>query len=134
MFTYFHKKFRPVNCMHYIKFSVNILLHTSGCCRSLWHLGSLFFHISHYFCIIFHETKHHTQAYITFYALVIPCPFSGSVLNKHGDGVCWPVHVMARVKTQSSVLQRLLCVTGYSCRNPMPLNIMATSMVTRKQI
>jgi hypothetical protein len=34
MSTYFYKKLRPVNCVHYIKFSVNILLHTSGCCRN----------------------------------------------------------------------------------------------------
>jgi hypothetical protein len=33
MFTYFYNKFRPVNCMHYIKSSVNILLHISCCCR-----------------------------------------------------------------------------------------------------
>ena len=38
MFTYFYiiilyYKFRPVNCMHYIKYGVNISLHISGCWR-----------------------------------------------------------------------------------------------------
>ena len=33
MFTCFCNKFRPVNCMHYIKCGVNSSLHNSGCCR-----------------------------------------------------------------------------------------------------
>jgi len=33
MFTCFYNKFRPVNCMLYIKCGVNRLLHNSGCCR-----------------------------------------------------------------------------------------------------
>jgi hypothetical protein len=32
MFTYFYNKFRPVNCMHYLLRSSNIL-HNSGCCK-----------------------------------------------------------------------------------------------------
>jgi len=28
MFTYFYNKFRPVNCVHYVKFGVNSLLLT----------------------------------------------------------------------------------------------------------
>jgi hypothetical protein len=35
MFTFFCNKFRPVNCMLYIKCGVNRLLHNSGCCRSV---------------------------------------------------------------------------------------------------
>jgi hypothetical protein len=34
IFTYFYNKIRPVNCTHYMKFSVNISTHNSGCCRS----------------------------------------------------------------------------------------------------
>ena len=33
LFTYFYNKFRPVNCMHYIKCGVNSSLHKSGYCR-----------------------------------------------------------------------------------------------------
>jgi hypothetical protein len=32
IFTYFYNKFRPVNCMHYIKCGVNSSLHNCGCC------------------------------------------------------------------------------------------------------
>ena len=32
IFTYFYNKFRPVNCMHFVKCGVNGSLHNSGCC------------------------------------------------------------------------------------------------------
>jgi len=82
MFTYFYTKFRPVNRMHYMKCGVNSSLHNSGCCRGLWHLGSLFYHDTNsqihkerdilqiYFCVIFHETRHHAQAHVTSGTLV----------------------------------------------------------------
>jgi hypothetical protein len=34
MFTHFNNIFGCVNCMYYLKWSVSILLHNSGCCRS----------------------------------------------------------------------------------------------------
>ena len=77
MFTYFYNKFRPVNyeTLYYIKFVVNSsLLIILAAAYGLWHLGSLFikthsFHkgdiLQIYFCVIFCETRHHTQAHIT---------------------------------------------------------------------
>jgi hypothetical protein len=44
MFKYFYNKFRPVNCMHYIKSSVNILLLIFlAAADDPWHLVSLFY-------------------------------------------------------------------------------------------
>jgi len=76
MFSCFYNKFRPVNCMNYIKCAVNSSLHTL-----LWLLqkvcGALdpCFITTHsihkegalqmYFGVIFHKTKHHTKAHIT---------------------------------------------------------------------
>jgi hypothetical protein len=37
-----------------------------------------------YFCVIFRETRHHTQAHITFGAL---CPFFGCEKNTNGRAV-----------------------------------------------
>ena len=33
MLTYFYNKFMPANCMHYMKWGVNSLVHKSRCCR-----------------------------------------------------------------------------------------------------
>jgi hypothetical protein len=50
MFTYFYNKFRPVNRMHYIKCGINSSLLTQFWLlqKVLWHLGSLFYHDTHY--------------------------------------------------------------------------------------
>jgi hypothetical protein len=47
MFTYFDNKFRPVNCMHYIKCDVNTYIILVAA-ETLWDLGSLFYHDTHY--------------------------------------------------------------------------------------
>jgi len=76
MFTYFYNKFRPVNRMHYIKYDVNSSLFTyfwllQKVCGTLYHCF-IMIHIIHnegalqiYFGVIFLETRHHAQAYIT---------------------------------------------------------------------
>ena len=74
MLTYFYNKFRPVNCMYFIKCCVNSSLHNSGCCiRSVapwitvlsWHSIQKEGDISQiYFCAIFRETRHHAQTHI----------------------------------------------------------------------
>ena len=82
MFTYFYSKFRPVNCMHYIKCGVNSSLLTQfwllqKVCGTLDHC-SITTHIicnegdlQIYFGVIFLETRHHAQAHITSGALYI---------------------------------------------------------------
>ena len=97
MFTHFYNKFRPVNCMYYIKCGVNSLLHNSGCCiRSVapWMTG-LSWHSIHkegdilqiYFCVIFHETRHHAQAHVTFGALIRSAPIFGCEKNTDNSAV-----------------------------------------------
>jgi hypothetical protein len=79
MFIYFYNKFRPVNCMHYTKCSVNSLLltsHNCGCCRRLvasWitilsqhTLFTMGGDLQIFFYVIFCTTRHHTQAYAAF--------------------------------------------------------------------
>ena len=76
IFTYFYNKFMPVDRMHYIKCGVNSSFVTKFCllqqvCGTLDHCfvmphsihkeGDIF---QIYFCVIFHETRHHTQAHI----------------------------------------------------------------------
>ena len=78
MFTYFYNKFRPVNCMHYIKSSVNILLLAYFCLLqtirgTLDHYSITIdnFGVLHvHFCVKVRETRHHAQADITFGALI----------------------------------------------------------------
>jgi len=81
MFIYFYNKFRPVNRMHYMKCGVNSSLLTQfwllqKVCGTMNHC----FIITHsihkegdtiqiYFCVIFHETRHHAQAHVTSGAL-----------------------------------------------------------------
>ena len=82
MFAYFYNKFRPVNRMYYIKRGVN-----SSLLKKFWLLlkvcGTLdhCFIMTHsihkegdtlliYFCVIFHETRHHAQAHTTSGALI----------------------------------------------------------------
>jgi hypothetical protein len=76
MFTYFYNKFRPMNCMHYIKCGV-----TSSLLTQFWLLqvcGTLDYcfimtHSIHkegdilqiHFCVIFRKTRHHAQAHVT---------------------------------------------------------------------
>ena len=76
MFTYCYNKFRPLNRMHYVKFSVN----NSGCCRrsvapwiTILPQHTLLSNLSGlqiYFCVIICKTRHHAQAYVTLRALV----------------------------------------------------------------
>jgi len=85
MFTYFYNKFRPENHMHYIKCGVNSSLLTyfwllQKICGTLDHCF-ITTHSVHnvgdlqiYFYVIFHETRHHTQAHVTSCTL-IHCPF-----------------------------------------------------------
>jgi hypothetical protein len=67
MFTCcFYNKFRPVNCMLYIKCGGNRLLHNSGCCRRSVILGSLFCHNTQYlqlawFTLVWYSTKRGTM-------------------------------------------------------------------------
>jgi len=50
MFTYCCNKFRPLNRTHYVKCSVNsLLLIILVAAEGLWHLGSLFYHNTHYY-------------------------------------------------------------------------------------
>ena len=80
MFTYCYNKFRPFNRMHYVKCSVNSLLHNSGCCRRYvapWitilsqnTLLSILSGLQIHFCVIIRETRHHAQAYVTLRTLV----------------------------------------------------------------
>jgi hypothetical protein len=54
MFTYFYNKFRPVNHMHYVAPWITVLSqHT---------VFTILSGLQSHFCVIFHETKHHTQA------------------------------------------------------------------------
>ena len=81
MLTYFYNKFRPVNCMHYIKCGVNSSLLTyfwllPNVCGTL----DLCFIMTHsiqkegdleiYFGVIYHETRHIEQAHITYGAFI----------------------------------------------------------------
>jgi len=94
LFTYFYNKFRPVNHIHYIKCGVNSSLHNSGCCiRSVapW-ITVLSRHSIHkdgailqiYFCVIFRQTRHHSQAHITSVAL---CALSLAARRTHSSAV-----------------------------------------------
>ena len=75
IFTYFYNKFKPVNCMQYIKYSVNssllIYFWLLQVCGTLDHCF-ITTHIIHnegdlliYFGVICLETRHHAQAHIT---------------------------------------------------------------------
>jgi hypothetical protein len=83
MFTYFYNEFRPVDCMHFIKLSIKMLLLTK-----FWLLQTIRSTLDHYsitiqnfgvlqvnFSVIVRKTRHHAQADITFRALVL-CSFS----------------------------------------------------------
>jgi hypothetical protein len=102
MFTYFYNKFRPVNCVHFIKLSVKILLLTQ-----FWLLQTIRGNLDHYsitiekfgvlqvyFSVVVRETRHHAQADITFRAL-IRCSLSHATrwTNTAAEcvGFCWPV-------------------------------------------
>ena len=71
--------------MWYKYFITHIILVAAG---GLWHLGSLFYHNTHYsqlqiyFGVIFHETRHHAQASVTSGAL-IQCAFSLAARKTH---------------------------------------------------
>ena len=91
-FHLFHNKFRPVNCMCYIKCGVNILLHNYSFCRRSvapritvlsWHIRNEY-DLQIYFCVKFLETRHHAQAHITSGAL-IQCALSLAP-KKNTDG------------------------------------------------
>ena len=124
MLTYFCNKYRPLCCMQYIKCSVNILLHNSGCCRGSvapWvvlqspHNARARAHthtrthtccnktaLQICFCVVIGETRHHAQTHITFGTFV----YSGLSLaplwtNAAVDIIfvfCWPMLVMAAVQ------------------------------------
>ena len=81
MFAYFYNKFRPVNRMYYIKRGVN-----SSLLKKFWLLLKVCGTLDHcfitthslhkegdilqiYFCVLFHETRHHAQAHVTSGAL-----------------------------------------------------------------
>ena len=80
MFTYFNKKFRPVNRMYCIECGVNSSLLTSfqllhKVCGTLDHCFIMTHSVCKevdilqiYFCI-FHETRHHTQGHVASGAL-----------------------------------------------------------------
>jgi len=81
MFTQFYNKFRPVNCMHYIKCGVNSSLLTyfwllQKVCGTLDHCFITTHNIHNwgdlqiYSGMIFLETKHHAQAHVTSGALI----------------------------------------------------------------
>jgi len=42
MLTYIYNKFCPVNCMHYLKCSINITYTILVAAEDPWHLASLF--------------------------------------------------------------------------------------------
>jgi len=100
MFTYFYNKFRPVNHLHYIKWAVYISLHNSGCCRGLWHLGSLFYHNTQYsqlgwftnslWCDILVNKAPHTGPH-HMWRIYTLCPFSGHEKNTDGSRVWWMI-------------------------------------------
>ena len=115
MFTYSCKKFRPVNCMHYIKCSINsfithiILVAAEG----PWYLGSLFYHDSYYsqyvvnyrFTLVpYSGMKVCAQAFVTFCAL-IHCALSLTArqtkMAAEFPGFRWPVLVMAPLKPRN---------------------------------
>ena len=75
VFIYFCNKFRPVNCMHYIKYDVNSsllsyfwLLQDCGTldhCFITTHIIQKEGDLQIYFGVILLKTRHHTQAHIT---------------------------------------------------------------------
>jgi len=94
MLCYFYNKFRPVNCMHYIKCAVNSSLQCGCCGRSMapW-IPVLLWHSIHkggvlqiYFGVIFHETRHLEQAHIT----------SGAFIHRALFGP-WQAHRQQRI-------------------------------------
>jgi hypothetical protein len=78
MFTYFYNKFRHVNCMDYIKSSVNILLLAYFCLLQTirgtldhYSITTDNFGFLHVHCYVkVRETRHHSQADITSGALI----------------------------------------------------------------
>jgi hypothetical protein len=73
-----------VNCVHYTKCGVNSLLYIFGCCRgcvapwiNIWSQHTLFTtRVIYKFTFeIFHETRHYTQAHIT-YGTLMDCALS----------------------------------------------------------
>jgi len=116
MFTQFYNKFRPVNCMHYIKCGVNSSLLTyfwllQKVCGTLDHCFITTHNIHNwgdlqiYSGMIFLETKHHAQAHVTSGAL-IHCALSlAARRTQTAAELCWwfrrPVHVMATLESQN---------------------------------
>jgi hypothetical protein len=81
MFTYCYNKFRPLNCMHYIKCSVNNILLTKfwllqKVCGTLDHSFTTTHTIMNskwseiHFRVIIRKTRHNAQAYVTLRTLV----------------------------------------------------------------
>jgi len=103
MFTYFNKKFRPVNRMYCIECGVNSSLLTSfqllhKVCGTLDHcfIMTYSFHkeddiLQIYVCVIFRETGHHAQANVTSGAL---CPFFGREKNTNSSCVDFASHCL----------------------------------------
>ena len=95
--------------MWYKYFITHIILVAAG---GLWHLGSLFYHNTHYsqlqiyFGVIFHETRHHAQA-ITSGTLTV-CLFSGRKKNTHESGVGLMISLASAGYGGSRVVQHLL--------------------------
>ena len=134
MFIYFCDNFRPLYWMQYIKCSVNILVHNSGCCRVSmvpWvvlqspHNAHTRTHTHTHththmccnktalqicFCMVIGKTRHYAQNHITFGTFV----YSGLSLaplwtNAAADVVfvfCWPMLVMAAVQPHNICCSR----------------------------
>ena len=115
MFTYCYNKFRPVNRMHYIKRSVNSLLPTYfWSCRmsvaswiiilSQHTILTILSELQIYFCVIFRETRHHAQGYVTL-GTFVDCGLSLSARRKKTAaelcGFRWPVLVMMALEPHS---------------------------------
>jgi hypothetical protein len=116
MFTYFCNKFRPLYCMQYIKCSVNLFLHNSGCCRgsvTTWvvlqsphnahtHASCNETTLQICFCVIIGETRHHAQIHITFGTFVYSGLSLAPLRTNAGADIafvfCWQMLVMAAVQ------------------------------------
>jgi len=100
MFTYFYKKFRPVNHIHYIKWGVYISLHNSGCCRrsvapwitvlsqhTVFTIGVI---TNLLWCDILVNKAPRTGPH-HIWRIYTLCPFSGHDKNTDGSGVGWMI-------------------------------------------
>ena len=114
IFTYFYSKFRPVNCMHYIKCGVNSSLHNAGCCRRSvapwitvlsWH-SVLTIGVIYKFTLVWYSTKKGTMhmpishlAHL--HALPLLWPWEEQTAVQLGKWVRWSVFAMATLETQN---------------------------------